>query len=100
MIGLVAAKQKNYEEAIKQCENALRIRQKVFGKDSPTVAESYNSLSVIYRNMGNNDKAEKYKKKVTDILPDLYEKINDLSMPSLNDELGKYVFYKVRLFYL
>ena len=47
-----------YPKAEPLCQEALRIRQKVFGSENPDTAQSLNNLAELYRVMGEHAKAE------------------------------------------
>jgi tetratricopeptide (TPR) repeat protein len=51
---------KQYAEAIKCCQESLKLKQDIFGSSSstqPSVAETYNNMAVILQRMGDNDQA-------------------------------------------
>ncbi|GAX40755.1 peptidase-like protein [Tolypothrix sp. NIES-4075] len=51
-------KEGKYSQAIPIAERALEIREKVLGKEHPSVATSLNNLAELYREQGSYEKAE------------------------------------------
>lgn len=51
-------KEGKYTQAIPLAERALEIREKVLGKEHPSVAQSLNNLASLYQNQGSYEKAE------------------------------------------
>jgi len=98
-IGLVKANMEKYDDALEYCNNALQMRLNIFGEGHSTVAASYNNIGAIYRKIGNVLKATEYNSKALSICPNIYESAKNLSTPFSYDELGKYFFYNIRLFY-
>ena len=46
---MVASQENHYERAVEQCQKALGLREKLFGRESPEVAEVINVLAHVYR---------------------------------------------------
>lgn len=46
---MVASQENQYERAVEQCQKALGLREKLFGKESPEAAEVINVLGHVYR---------------------------------------------------
>ncbi len=56
----------------------MRIRERALGTDHPATAASYNNLAVVYKALGDLDKALEYYKKALEIL----ERVLGIDHPS------------------
>ncbi len=95
-LGEIAHYNNRLEEAEKDYREALSIREEIYGKEHPEVAESYNNLAVLYQHQGDYQNAEKYLLKTIEINESsLSKKSNDLvynlqNLGILYRDWGKY----------
>ena len=89
-------KQGKYSDAIPVAQEALRVAESTFGPEHPNVAESLNSLAVLYDNQGRYTEAEPLFKQALTIRekasgpehPDVAATLNSLAV--LYDNQGRY----------
>jgi tetratricopeptide (TPR) repeat protein len=48
------------------------LKEKILSKDHPSLATSYNNLSLIYKDLGQSERALEFQKKAVDILRQLF----------------------------
>jgi tetratricopeptide (TPR) repeat protein len=82
--------QGQYKEAIVYAEKALAIRRKVLGEEHPGTATTYNNLGILYRNIGNHDKAGSFLQKALAIRKRVLNKRDSQTALSYNNLGGLY----------
>ena len=66
-MAIIYNSQGKYEEALKNNEESLKIRLKIFPKIHPTIASAYSSMAATLNNMGSHAAAVEYAQKAVDI---------------------------------
>ncbi|MBL7128951.1 MAG: tetratricopeptide repeat protein [Ignavibacteria bacterium] len=81
----------HYKEAEKMLENALRVREKTFGRNHAETADSLYNLAYLYRNRNKYEKAEQLYKRSLKIRENIYGKEHIETIKTLNSLVWLYV---------
>ncbi|KFE58909.1 tetratricopeptide repeat protein [Hyalangium minutum] len=63
-LGLVLIELGRYDEALRECEAALALREKVLGPEHPEVASSLSDLAIVFSKQGQYEKARQMAERV------------------------------------
>lgn len=74
-----------YSQSTSYHQQALLIREEIFGSNHPDVADSLNELALLARNQGNYKKAEEFHKKALAIREKALGELHPLTAKSLNN---------------
>ena len=83
-----------YDKALEYYQKSLKIREKVYGKEHPDTAESYNNIGSVYNSKGEYDKALEYYQKSLKICEKVYGKEHPSTATSYNNI--SILFYKMQ----